>query len=444
MSKLQKFMQLTKVDVAKKLIYGTFTAEVVDKSGEVADYETTKKAMQEWSADIEKASQGKSLGNIRKMHGKEVCGKAVEIVYDDANKAIHGCVEADDVTINEADKGFLNGFSIGGSYAKKWADPVHKGKTRFTPVIAEISVVDNPCVPDAVFSAIKDASFTVVKEDGTEELRKFAPKEVEKELSLKQVWQADDGSTHETKDAAVKANAAIMAKGAAKGVQDILDKADKAEDDNDNKEEAAPEDKKKGKIKMKAKKAADGELEKGLGQVARLACIIEDLNWLATDMEWEQEYEGDKSKAAKWVKQTIVDLIEILKEVVIEETDEMTVENAAGLTENQVAALRKVAGEVLKEWKAPVVSTKSDELQKVSAERDALAKQLADLTPQIEAKFDALTKRIKVLEAQPAPDEIKLTTLVKGGEDVVKEQTQEIAYVPRNASPAERRQIMNR
>ena len=179
--KLQKFMTLTKVDVPQKKIWGTFTAEVLDKSGEIADYESTKQAIQKWSDDIKKVSKGKSLGNIRKMHGSEVCGKVVEINFDDAAKAVHGCVEADAKTIDEAANGILNGFSIGGSYVKKWADPVHKKAMRFTPVIAEISVVDNPCVPIAVFDAIKDASFSVVQADGTEVMRKFAPKEVEQE-----------------------------------------------------------------------------------------------------------------------------------------------------------------------------------------------------------------------------------------------------------------------
>lgn len=247
---LQKFMQLTKVDVAKRLIYGTFTAEVVDKSGEVADYEGTKAAIMDWSKEIEKVSKGKSKGNIRKMHGKEVVGKAVEITCDDVNKTVSGCVEVDEKTVQEAEKGILNGFSIGGAYVKKWACPVNKGKTRFIPTIAEISVVDNPCVPDAVFAAIKDAEFAVIGADGVEVMRKFAPKD-EPELELKQVWKAGDGSEHETEELALAKNAEIKAAKIAAPVLDALAKADP-----EMKDEEEAEDKEKPK-----KKKAEGDEE---------------------------------------------------------------------------------------------------------------------------------------------------------------------------------------
>jgi hypothetical protein len=58
--------------------------------------------------------------------------------------------------------GVYTGFSIGGAYVKAWNDGEY---VRFTASPVEISVVDNPCVPGA--------HFTAVKADGTCEVRKF-------------------------------------------------------------------------------------------------------------------------------------------------------------------------------------------------------------------------------------------------------------------------------
>jgi hypothetical protein len=58
--------------------------------------------------------------------------------------------------------GVYTGFSIGGAYVKSWKDGEY---VRFTANPVEISVVDNPCVPGA--------HFTAVKADGTCEVRKF-------------------------------------------------------------------------------------------------------------------------------------------------------------------------------------------------------------------------------------------------------------------------------
>ena len=67
---LQMFIPLRKADAAQRLIYGYATAELPDRSGEICDYASTKPYYEQWSADFAKASGGKSLGNLRAMHGK--------------------------------------------------------------------------------------------------------------------------------------------------------------------------------------------------------------------------------------------------------------------------------------------------------------------------------------------------------------------------------------
>jgi hypothetical protein len=85
---MKLFAQLTKVDVEKREVWGRASQEVPDKSGEIFDYETSLPLFEQWSGDIEKATDGKSLGNIRAMHGSVAAGKVIAIHFDDAAKAI--------------------------------------------------------------------------------------------------------------------------------------------------------------------------------------------------------------------------------------------------------------------------------------------------------------------------------------------------------------------
>src|ERR1700727_2740522 len=84
------FLPITKVDAAQRLVYGTISEEVPDKMGEILDYATARPAFEEWSRQFHEASGGKSLGNVRAMHGSVAAGKFTDIQFDDANKRIEG------------------------------------------------------------------------------------------------------------------------------------------------------------------------------------------------------------------------------------------------------------------------------------------------------------------------------------------------------------------
>src|SRR5271170_5245079 len=90
MSRLSLFVPITKVDAEKRLVYGTLSAEITDKSDEILDYESAKPAFEKWSNDIFEASGGKSLGNVRAMHGSVAAGKLTDLKFDDDAKRIDG------------------------------------------------------------------------------------------------------------------------------------------------------------------------------------------------------------------------------------------------------------------------------------------------------------------------------------------------------------------
>jgi hypothetical protein len=147
---MQLFIPLAKIDEEKRLVIGRAAQEVPDRSGEILDYASAKPAFQKWSDEISRASGGLSKGNVRVMHNpKVVAGKLVDLTFNDDEKAIDVVAKVvDDQEWKKVVEGVYTGFSVGGSYGPKWQD-TKTGLKRYTPVVTELSLVDNPCIPTA-------------------------------------------------------------------------------------------------------------------------------------------------------------------------------------------------------------------------------------------------------------------------------------------------------
>lgn len=208
MSEMRLFIPISKVDEERRLVYGVITQECTDKSGEIFDYASGKVAVQAWSDEIKDASGGKSLGNLRSMHESIAAGKFTDIVFDDENKLIEGAAKVvDEDEWNKVKEGVYTGFSIGGSYSKRWKDPENPTLWRFTPKLAEVSLVDNPCVPTATFEYIKA--------DGSVEMRKFTPSHKEDSMDPKAIEAAREAlakgtATDEQKALVTTADAELL------------------------------------------------------------------------------------------------------------------------------------------------------------------------------------------------------------------------------------------
>jgi hypothetical protein len=217
---LHLFAQLAKIDESKHEVWGVATAEMVDKEGEIFDYASSKPYFKAWSDEIAKATDGKSLGNVREMHEPSAVGKLVALDFDDELKQISVGARIVDVTAwQKCAEGVYTGFSIGGQYVKAWKDGAF---TRFTADPAEISVVDNPCVPGA--------HFTAVKANGQIEIRKFAGPvrkdlgtvanlayllqsacNIQMDAAMEAAYEADGSALPDELKAWVRAGAAILA-----------------------------------------------------------------------------------------------------------------------------------------------------------------------------------------------------------------------------------------
>ena len=112
------------------------------------DYEKSLPNFLNWSRDMAQASGGLSKGNVRAMHADVAAGKVIHFEPRDDTKSIYiGAEIVDENEWQKVLKGVYTGFSVGGSYGKKWPDPVLGGYTRYEAKPVEISLVDVPCMP---------------------------------------------------------------------------------------------------------------------------------------------------------------------------------------------------------------------------------------------------------------------------------------------------------
>ncbi len=160
----RKFFPFAKVDSFDGIATGIAASETKDRDGECMDYHAAVPEFKAWSAEVSKATNGKSLGNIREQHNPDsTAGKAIDIQFDDATKSVVITSKiVDPIAKMKLAEGVYTGYSIGGSYKKRYEKG---GQQYYVPEIYEVSIVDMPCNPDA--------HFTAVKSDGTTELQKF-------------------------------------------------------------------------------------------------------------------------------------------------------------------------------------------------------------------------------------------------------------------------------
>jgi hypothetical protein len=445
--KLNIFIPIHKIDEERRMVYGIATAEQPDKSGEICDYESTVPYYKAWSEEIEKASNGKSKGNLRVMHGDIVAGTIPQISFNDTEKQIEICGKViDDAEWKKVMAGAYTGFSQGGKYIKTWKDGEF---TRYTANPCEISLVDNPC--------LSSATFEVLKADGGIELRKFQILEQNKMAKKEEVasevtqgWKAKDGSFHVSKAAAIAHNEELVKK----AEEQIDEKNDNQENQEagENREatkaEAVEADQEKDAV-AKADGDVKAALKKGMWGVSQLASILSAIQDLQTCAEWEAKDEGDGSAMPSELKDWLKRGGELLAAMALEEAKELTGEkeepqvmqmSADGDLEKAGAKISKATKEqIMKMHKSAsdhmgtmeecmkAMGAMEDDGDAEKAVKDSLDKAAEieknfedKITPELEkvsGLVDALQKRIALLEAQPAEPKGATRVVLKDNEN---------------------------
>jgi hypothetical protein len=427
MDKLQLFARLLKVDEAKRQITGVIANESVDASGEVFDYDTSKPFFQKWSDKVSKASDGKSVGNVRAQHGSIVAGRLTDITFDDVAKSI--TVTSDIVDDNEwtkVQKGCYTGFSIGGKYEKKWDDVVKSAK-RYTANPTEVSIVDLPCNDDATFEFVGKA--------GSPEMRKFlkpedttakpaAPMEMTKAQfdmlkaerdKLDKVAQKDLYDYMTDVIAAAEAEIAPPAP-VAKTAPEACPKRDAYAKALAKAAVTRPDVQAMLKFAVSQIKESDEALKKSLYDVGRLSDALCSLGWISDAAMYEAEIEGDGSTVPEQIRKTLGDLgkalVDMVKEEVAEFLSDHGVKKDAPVTDLAKSAdLAKTLGDAVTKAMEPVTAHLNKALETVNE------------------NFTKLNTRLEAIEKQPTQNAPRLRVVEKSTEVTTLGETKEVKPV---------------
>jgi phage head maturation protease len=134
---MKLYFPIAKIDAERREVWGYASTEARDDQGEVVKREALVEALGDYM----------KFANIREMHQLSAVGVAKEATVD--NKGLYiGAKIVDDQAWQKIVEGVYKGYSIGGQVTRR--DPSDP-KTITGLVLNEISLVDRPANPEAVF-----------------------------------------------------------------------------------------------------------------------------------------------------------------------------------------------------------------------------------------------------------------------------------------------------
>ena len=313
-------------------VWGYASSEAVDSDGEVIAAEAMKAAIPDYM----------KFGAVREMHGSNAAGTAIEINVEDDGRTFFGAHIVDPVAVTKVKTGVYKGFSIGGSVTAR--DELNKSQITGLK-LTEISLVDRPANPDAVFTCFK-ADKPKDEEEATDKDDEPTDK-------------ADETPADDTEKA------------------DSDKKDDKEDDKKDEAEKSASVNLSESEIAIlkavlaKAEKPKDEPVAKSMWQVKSLADVLASLKWLIEDAAYDNI---DETVIAQ-IKESAASLAESLKALTISEADKLVDGLAAKADKSDDLAKAESVDELAKAQDA--LKKSNDALAKAQAEIESLKKQAA-------------------------------------------------------------------
>lgn len=313
-------------------VWGYASSEAVDSDGEIISAEAMKAAIPDYM----------KFGAVREMHGSNAAGTAIEINVEDDGRTFFGAHIVDPVAVTKVKTGVYKGFSIGGSVTAR--DELNKSQITGLK-LTEISLVDRPANPDAVF--------TCFKADKPKDEEETADKDDEP------ADKADETPADDTEKA------------------DGDKKDDKEDDKKDEAEKSANVELSESEIAIlkavlaKAEKSKDEPVAKSMWQVKSLADVLASLKWLIEDAIYD---DVDAAVIAQ-IKESAGSLAESLKALTVSEADKLVDGLAAKADKSDDLAKAESADELAKAQDA--LKKSNDALAKAQAEIESLKKQAA-------------------------------------------------------------------
>ena len=313
-------------------VWGYASSEAVDSDGEVIAAEAMKAAIPDYM----------KFGAVREMHGSNAAGTAIEINVEDDGRTFFGAHIVDPIAVTKVKTGVYKGFSIGGSVTAR--DELNKSQITGLK-LTEISLVDRPANPDAVFTCFKadkpkDGEEAADKDDEPADKTDETPADDTEKADGEKVDDKEDDKKDETeKSASVNLSESEIA---------IL----KA-------------------VLAKAEKQKDEPVAKSMWQVKSLADVLASLKWLIEDAIYD---DVDAAVIAQ-IKESAGSLAESLKALTVSEADKLVDGLAAKADKSDDLAKAESADELAKAQDA--LKKSNDALAKAQAEIESLKKQAA-------------------------------------------------------------------
>lgn len=310
-------------------VWGYASSEAVDSDGEIIAAEAMKAAIPDYM----------KFGAVREMHGSNAAGTAIEINVEDDGRTFFGAHIVDPVAVTKVKTGVYKGFSIGGSVTAR--DELNKSQITGLK-LTEISLVDRPANPDAVFTCYKADK---PKDD----------EEADKAEDDKPSDKADETPADDTEKA----------------------DGDKKDDKKDETEKSASVNLSESEITIlkavlaKAEKPKDEPVTKSMWQVKSLADVLMSLKWLINDAG----YDGVDEAVIAQIKESAGSLAESLKALTVSEADKLVDGLAAKADKSDDLAKAESVDELTKAQDA--LKKSNDALAKAQAEIESLKKQAA-------------------------------------------------------------------
>jgi hypothetical protein len=308
------FSKVDKQDDGTVIVIGIASSEAKDSQGEIIK----ASAMQAALPDFFKYG----TGNLREMHQPLAAGTVDDATIKDGVTTIEVTV-VDPVAVQKVLKGVYKGFSIGGSVTER--DSLDKAVITGMR-LSEISLVDRPANPDAIFEVFKadglpegdgigDADPAPVI-DATVKTEQLHEEVIADEVAA-QTDPNEEPPKLEFVDSEKSDTATLEA---VDQLAAILDKGD-----------ITPE--------RLVEIASADIVNKGMYTVQRMSELLQAADYLAQDTKWEAEYEQDGSTVPARLRAWLLEGVAIFKDLVTEEVDELVAQGADSADDGGVVAL---------------------------------------------------------------------------------------------------------
>lgn len=395
-------------------VWGYASSEAVDSDGEVITSEAMKAALPDYM----------KFGAVREMHQPLAAGTAIEAKVEDDGRTFFGAHVVDPIAVKKIETQTYKGFSIGGKVTSR--DDMNKAIITGLKLV-EVSLVDRPANPDAVFTMFKADG--IPNGDGISAIDALADLLNKGEISPERLLELAKG-VGETGEVSGEV------------VQSATEANNGAGSENAQADESA-------------KSSQTDDLKKGMYDVSSFASLLNSIGYLAGDAEWESQYEGDASPIPQALRDWLTQGIGIFQAMAAEETAEMMARLQSMVPADQVVEIIEAGdktGNLAKAGAKFSTTTKAalgaaheamkaacDHMDKLgykdsdgdddenkdddsgsdkSASTDDLTKRHGETLSKVAQLEQDLAKsqaRIKELEAQPAPGKalLKAVTISK-------------------------------